>query len=231
MKLDLRSVEQQLDKRGDSAEVREAIRNSRICIIDDRIEDLKGLTDYLRAEGFTNLVEISKVTSVDGLISKNYDLVILDLTGVAGEISQDDGFGVLDSIKTARPALPVLVVTGTTTPPAKVAVVARADLVRAKPVKALELVSDVEALLRPYKDQYWAALEVLKELRRIDADLSGHLSATQRLSLWWRRRQLTSTLRAQSGSAIDAIVAIGQIVGGVAGPALKLVDIAQKFGH
>jgi DNA-binding response OmpR family regulator len=229
MKLDLRIVEQELEARGYSSEVREAIRNSRICIIDDRIEDLKGLTDSLRAEGFTNLVEVSVVRSVDELISKNYDLLILDLTGVAVAISSDDGLGVLDAVKDARPALPVLVVTGSTTSPNKVKTASRADLIRSKPVMALELVSDVETLLRPYKDQYWAALEVLKELRRIDADLASQLSLTQRLRLGWSRRQLTSRLASQSGDTIDAIVAVGKIVGTVGGPVLKLIDIAHKF--
>lgn len=229
MKLDLRGIEQELDSRGYSKDVRDAIRNSRICIIDDRIEDLRGLTEALRSEGFTNIVEVSRVKSVDDLLSKNYDLLILDLTGVALSISADDGFGVLDSIKTARPALPVLVVTGTTTPPAKVKVASRADLIRSKPVMALELVADVEVLLRPYKDQYWAALEVLKELRAIDADLAAQLPLSQKAQLWWRRRQLSAKLVSQSGSTIDTIIAVGKIVGSLGSTTLKIVDIAHKF--
>lgn len=227
--MDLRAIEKQLESRGYSEDVREAIRNARICIVDDRIEDLKSLTQSLRAEGFNNLLEFSRVGSVDDLIARRFDLVILDLTGVAAEISTDDGIGVLEHLKTTQPTLPVLVVTGTTTPPSKVATVNRADLIRSKPVKALELVSDVEQLLRPYKDQYWAAFEMLKELRRVDSDLQGELSLTQRGWLWWRRRQLSKRLVSQEGSTVDAIVSIGSLVKDTGTTALKIVAIAKKF--
>ena len=197
MKLDLRTLERQLDQRGYSQDVRAAIRNARICIIDDRIEDLRGVVSGLKTEGFTNIVEIKRVASVEELLEKRYDLVVLDLGGVAAEISAADGYGVLQHLKSAQPALPILVVTGSTTPPDKVETIGRADLVRSKPVKSLELVSDVEQLLRPYKDHYWAALEVLKELRRLDADLRSELGLTGRLVIWWRRRQLQSRLTSQ----------------------------------
>ena len=158
MKPDLNILENQLDQRGYSQEVRVAIRNARICIIDDRIDDLRGVVSGLKNEGFTNIVEVEQVNSIEELLEKRYDLVVLDLRGVAVQISSADGYGVLQHLKSAQPALPVLVLTGSTTPPDKVNVIALADLIRSKPVKALELVSDVEQLLRPYKDQHWAAL-------------------------------------------------------------------------
>jgi DNA-binding response OmpR family regulator len=229
MKLNLRAIEQQLESKGYSPEVRSLIRNARICIVDDQIQDLKSLTKSLRNEGFTNLVEDSSVSSVDNLLARRFELVILDLKGVAGNISSDDGFGVLDHLKTAQPALPVLVVTGTTTPPDKVLVLARADLIRSKPVKALELVSDVEQLLRIYKDPYWAALETLKELNRIGPDLRQELTIESRVWLWWQRRQLSKRLLNQKGSTVEAIIKIAKIVTGLGGTALKIVEISRKF--
>jgi DNA-binding response OmpR family regulator len=229
MNVNLRAVEQELESRGFSAEVRSSIRNARIAIIDDYIVDLKGFTQSLRNEGFTNLVEFSKIPSVDELIAKRFELIILDLKGVAGEISSDDGFGVLEHLKVARPALPVLVVTGTTTPPDKVCIASRADLIRSKPVKTLELVSDVEQLLRTYKDQYWAALEVLKELNRIDPDLRHELRYGSRIVLWWKRRRLSERLVNQNGSTAKDIISIGKTVADLGGIGLKIVEIANKF--
>ena len=229
MKPDLNILEHQLDQRGDSQEVRVAIRNARICIIDDRIEDLRGVVSGLKNEGFTNIVEVQQVTSIEDLLERRYDLVVLDLGGVAVHISSADGYGVLQHLKAAQPALPVLVLTGSTTPPEQVNVIALADLIRSKPVKALELVSDVEQLLRPYRDQHWAALAVLKELRRLDADLRSGLVLKDRLIIWWRRRQLQSRLTSQSGSTINAIVSVGNVVATLGKVGLKVVDIARKF--
>ena len=229
MKHDLNILENKLDQRGYSQEVRVAIRNARICIIDDRIEDLRGVVSGLKNEGFTNIVEVEQVNSIEELLEKRYDLVVLDLRGVAVQISSADGYGVLQHLKSAQPALPVLVLTGSTTPPDKVNVIALADLIRSKPVKALELVSDVEQLLRPYKDEHWAALEILKELRRLDADLRSELALKDRLIIWWRRRQLQSRLTSQSGSTVNAIVSVGNVVATLGKVGLKVVDIAKKF--
>lgn len=230
MSLNLRVIEQDLEARGDTQELRAAIRNSRILIIDDRIEDLKSLTSSLKKEGFTNVVELKKVTSIDDLLSRRPDLVVLDLTGVAADISADDGFGVLESVKSASPGLPVLVVTGTPTPPSKVSIIEKADLVRDKPVKALELLSDVELLLRPFKDQDWGSLEILKELRRLQGDIQSETGWRDWLALKWRKRQLEKRLRTGKGDAVYAISEVAKLVAALGAPALKIVEIARRLG-
>ena len=77
MKIDLRRLEQQLDQRGYSQDVRAAIRNAQICIIDDRIEDLHGVVSGLKTKEFINIVEVKRVTSVEELLEKRYDLALM----------------------------------------------------------------------------------------------------------------------------------------------------------
>ncbi len=225
MGFDLRAIESQLEDIGTSPEVRAAIRNSKICIVDDRIDDLKGLTEGLRAEGFSNLVELSELTSVDDVLSKGFDLVIMDLTGVATRISAADGFGVLDHLKSVRPGLPVLVVTGTSTPGNQISTLAKADLIRSKPVLPVELASDVDLLLKPYKDPLWTALEVLKELRRLDGQIRSELPWLDRFVIRWRRRRIEQRLVGRSAHVRNDLVSITKVVAQLGSASLRIVAL------
>jgi hypothetical protein len=64
----LDELERLLQARPLLPDVRRGIRRARIAFIDDQIDQLKGLLDGLRAEGFTNLVEFAEVQSVNQLI-------------------------------------------------------------------------------------------------------------------------------------------------------------------
>ncbi|MCI5165067.1 MAG: hypothetical protein D3903_02990 [Candidatus Electrothrix sp. GM3_4] len=57
MTINLIEIKKDLESKGFSQEIREKIRSSKICIIDDKIEDMQGMTASLRREGFNNLVE------------------------------------------------------------------------------------------------------------------------------------------------------------------------------
>ena len=143
----LKELKSLLEDRGFTPEMNQAIREAKICVIDDKIDDLKSLMDGLRREGFNHLIEKQQVDSINEILREKYDLIILDLTGVATDLSKDDGIGVLAELKQHDPALPILIVTGSTTPPELTAILSKADLIRSKPVLPADLSSDVESLL------------------------------------------------------------------------------------
>ena len=100
---ELNMIEGRLFDYGLNKNAMENIHNSKICIIDDKIEDLKSMTDGLRREGFTNLTEYAKVDSVNSLIVSNFKVIILDLNDIAKDITDEDGIGVLIKLKEQEP--------------------------------------------------------------------------------------------------------------------------------
>ncbi len=61
----LDKIENNLIQRGFAPSIRASIKNSKICIIDDGINDLKSLIKGLKSEGFSNLVEKKQVHSIN----------------------------------------------------------------------------------------------------------------------------------------------------------------------
>jgi DNA-binding response OmpR family regulator len=227
MKLKLQTLEDQLVSRGSSTELRTAIHNSKICIIDDFIDDLKSLTAGLKIEGFTNIIELDQVKSVNELVESEYDLIILDLAGVAPEVCTDDGFGVLAQIKDLKPSLPVLVVTGNSAPPNLVQTLSKADLVLAKPVLSADLAHDAESLLRLRKDPFWTGLAILKELHRIDSDLSSNLGHISRWRLYFQRQSLAKKIYANDRSLTKQITTIADLLVDWGPLAVKILLLAK----
>ena len=230
MTIDLESLKRNLEAKGLSQETRNAIRSSKICIIDDKIEDLKSMTSSLRREGFSNLIELARVPSISGILNDNYDLVILDLGGVAEDLSKDDGYGVLSQLKTTNPSLPVLVVTGSTTPPNKVEILNMADLIRSKPVLPAELSADVEIILRNIKDEFWGALEILRELNKIDRRVSSDLSLVDKIKLHFNRKAVIKKLAAEDKNIVTKLINIARITTKIGKAAIKIQRIATALG-
>ncbi len=75
-------------------------RRLRIVIIDD--EDIFPLTLF-KENGYT-VEKWDKVEDYAKLESGFYDIIILDILGVGGHISDEDGFGVLESLKNYNPS-------------------------------------------------------------------------------------------------------------------------------
>jgi DNA-binding response OmpR family regulator len=226
----IRLLEKRLDERGLSSDVRSAIRNARICVVDDRIDDLRGLTEALRREGFNNLVEKQSIDSISDIIDGAFDLVILDLVGVAHNLSAHDGAGVLTALKDVDPGLPILVVSGEMTTPALSTRIARADLIRSKPVMPAELASDVLLLLRERRDQYWAALAVLQELRRLRPELQERLALQERALLWYYSLRLAGDIERRRPGVVKRLAHVASIVARLGSTTLRLVRIAGSVG-
>lgn len=223
----LKELEKELSRRGCSQEVRKAIHNAKICIVDDKIDDLRSFMDGLKKEGFTNLIEKTHVESVNELLESGYELIVLDLKGVAEEIFANDGIGVIEALKHSDPALPILVISGTTTTPDKAKILSQADLIRTKPVLPADLASDVEDILKTRKDMYWSALIVLKELQRIQPEVVHDLDYTSRIKLWWLKRQIVAKIRNCDQGVISKVLKVASIVEKLGSLAIRIVAIAK----
>lgn len=224
---DLRDLEVELERRGLAPSVRASIRNAKIAVIDDRIDDLRGMLDGLRREGFTNLVEIPEVVSVSDLINASYDLIVLDLVGVASGISGSDGVGVLSAIKAASPSTPVIVVSGNSITPSLSTALVRADAIRNKPVMAVDLASDVESILRRTHDEYWAGLAVLKELHALDPTIREHLRWHQRLLLGWHINRLARELADRDTNVTRRLLKIASGLSQLGAMAARVTSIVR----
>jgi|GEM_PF-5164028 len=215
MKNRLREIERRLEEQGIRPDIRKAIRAAKICIIDDKISDLRSLVDGLEREGFTHLVQLQSVKSIHDIVSGQYQLVILDLTGVAQHISDLDGIGVLSALKKTAPELPVLVVTGSATTADLVKEASKADAIRSKPIKSAELASEVDDILKVRCDPYWAGLRLLRDLGRHHKDLSAELPWLARIRLSWHEQQLLRDLERSRPTAVRRIVSIAGVLSGV----------------
>lgn len=227
MSSNIKELKGLLNDRGFTPEMNKAIREAKICVIDDKISDLKSLMDGLRREGFNHLVEKEKVSSINDILNNNFDLVILDLSGVAADLSKNDGIGVIHELKEHNPALPILVVTGSTTPPELTDVLSKADLIRTKPVLPADLSSDVEKLLKYRKDNFWAAYAILKELRSIQPELAEKLKWRERIKLFFFMRKLHRDIKCFNPNIVKSIVKTADIVERLGSVSLRIVEISK----
>ena len=227
----LNALEDVLINRGFSESTRRAIRNAKICIIDDKVDDLKSVVESLNSEGFTNLVEISQVESANEIVSAGYDLIVLDLSGVAKSRYADDGIGLLEHLKLDAPNVPIMVVSGSRPSHHKAPILAKADLHLTKPVKPSDLAMDAESLLKFRKDPYWGALATLKELKAISPSISERLSWVQQLRLWWLKRTLEKSITDGSESIVKTLGVVAKIVGPLGTIALKVVQLWQALDN
>jgi DNA-binding response OmpR family regulator len=226
---DLTNLEQELERRGLAPSVRAAMRNAKIAVVDDHVDDLEGMLDGLRREGFSNLVKIPELESVNELLSAGYDLVILDLVGVARAVTEADGVGVLAAIKRASPATAVLVVSGNAISPALAADLRQADLIRTKPVLPGDLAADAETLLRVRTDQYWAGFAILKELNRLEPELRERLGWKARIALWWNSMRLARQLANQDPGVIQRLIKISDAVSRLGAIAVRITSVTNAI--
>lgn len=181
----------------------------------------------MKSEGFTNLIEKSTVDSVNEIHNQQFDLVILDLSGVAQDKFKDDGLGLLAELKRVEPWLPVLVVTGSSLQPEDATVLSKADLIRSKPILPSDLCSDVELLLKYKKDSLWAALETLKELRKHHASVTEKLGLTARVKLFYYRYCIEKDLQNQRKSVTDRLVKVASVISPIGTAALRIQQLAK----
>ncbi|WP_417857276.1 response regulator [Xanthomarina gelatinilytica] len=209
---ELKKLEIELFEKGLSNLTLRKIRNSKICIIDNEVKDLKSFFDGLKTEGFTNLNKFKKSPSINDILNEHYDIILLDLNDVAQDMTEMDGLGVLQLLKQRNPNLPILVITGQNPSPEVRDILNLADGVRKKPVLASDLANDVDIILRYYHDKYWASILLLKELNKIDIELKRDLGFIKRVKLHYLRKSLETKLIKKEDDVITKIEKIIKIL-------------------
>lgn len=226
---ELKKIEIELHESGIPEYVRRSIRNCKICIIDNQIEDLKSFHDGLKREGFSNLEKFKSSPTVNQILSSQYDLIVLDLNDVATEITKDDGIGLLKLLKDREPALPILVVTGQFISPEVQNIISKADMVRKKPVLASDLANDVDTLMKIRKDKFWASLELLKELNKINIQLSQELSIFYRIKLHFNRNSLEKKLLRRQEDIVDKLIHILKLIKNTSSATSSIYKLSNYF--
>lgn len=206
----------QLLYEAETTEVLKRIQNSKICIIDDKVQHLSSMIAGLKAEGFNNIKDYSEVSSINEILSGNYDVIILDLSGVAAKIDVNDGIGVLKKLKQAEPFLPILVVTGNQIDPRLVNDVILADLIRYKPVLSADLANDIKSILIKRLDPRLASVSVIREIERLRGDISQNLRWLDNQKLNFHVGRLKKNLIDKKETDLDRVQ--------------KITDIASKAG-
>ncbi|MEQ8547129.1 MAG: response regulator [Cyclobacteriaceae bacterium] len=226
---EIKKIEIDLHDRGLSEANRRVIRKSKICIIDNEIDDLKSLHDGLKKEGFSNLTKLKKSPPINDILSEHYDAILLDLNDVAQEITELDGLGVLQFLKQREPSLPILVITGQNPSPEVRDIINLADSVRKKPVLASDLANDVEILLRHYHDKFWASIFLLKELNSIDIELREELGLIKRVRLHFSRRALEKRLTAKNEDIVTKLESVITLIKNTKSATSIISKLASSF--
>ncbi|MGY6630090.1 MAG: response regulator [Wenzhouxiangella sp.] len=228
MSIRLRDLEEVLRKKPVDRESDKRIRGSKIAIIDDEADALKSMINGVRREGFTNIEIITSVHSVYDLLNKDFDLIVLDLKGVASKQFKDDGVTVLSEIKNRAPEIPVLVLSGSTLSPNLSYELSRADRILTKPIRPGNLAAEIRETLMPQKDIYWATFKLLKELENLSEHSAFSPTFVDRVVLTFSRKRLESMIVNQSMST-SPICRIKKIVRKYGEPALFAFQISTAI--
>ena len=117
---------------------------ARVLVVEDDPAVRRGIVDALRWGGYEPLEAAAGETGLRAALAREVDLVLLDLL-----LPRRDGFSVLEEVRRARPALPVIVLTARGAEEDRVrGLRGGADDYVVKPFSAKELLARVEAVLR-----------------------------------------------------------------------------------
>lgn len=117
---------------------------ARITVIEDDAAIRRGIVDALRFTGYTPIEAEDGETGLQAALQPDTDLVLLDVL-----LPRMDGFAVLSHLRSARPALPVIMLTARGTEEDRVrGLRGGADDYVVKPFSARELLARVDAVLR-----------------------------------------------------------------------------------
>ena len=221
-------LEDQLDKRGIEEKVRKSIRKSKILVVDDKIDDLKAFVAGLRSEGFTNIVEMQTISSVNSVLDGDYDLIVTDIKDVANDISDLDGLGFVKAIKNNDPFLPVVIVSGSMFTAEATKYASMADRSMVKPIKSNDLVEVIDDIMKTRCDPRWAGLHILKHLHNSKQEFADKLKYIDRIKLWHYKRSMFKAIL----SGDDNVKHIGKIartVSYVGSAATSIVKLASAL--
>jgi len=120
------------------------MRKRTILVVEDDPAIRRGVVDALRFEGYLVMEESTGPGGRESALKVDCDLVLLDLV-----LPRGDGLSILRDVRSARPALPVIILTAMGSEDDRVAgLLLGADDYVTKPFGARELLARVAAVLR-----------------------------------------------------------------------------------
>ncbi len=142
----------------------------KILVIDDDPNSFP--IEILRNEGY-NLEYWPEVKELSKLENGYYDIIVLDIQGVAQRYNREDGLGILQHIKTRNPAQIVVAFSGQTYDLSKNKFWKMADECLAKPIDATKAKATIDDLLDAERivKHYWGV--VVQLLRNDGVDDRG----------------------------------------------------------
>ena len=146
-------------------------KRAKIIVIDDDPNSFP--CELLRKEGYT--IECwQKVESLSRLEKGDFDIIILDIGGVAGEYSPQDGLGVLEHLKNYNPSQIIVAFSGQTFDLGKTRFWKMADDSLSKPVDVIKCKEVIDHLLQEKftLGHYWEGLiSILRSEGISDTDI------------------------------------------------------------
>jgi len=169
----------------------EARKRARILVIED--DEQAFPVKLLENEGY-NVQRWARVENIRKLEEGEFDIIILDIGGISlPEMSQRDGFGVLEHLKKYNPAQIVVAYSGQSFDLSKQQFFKQADDFLAKPSDLLECKEKIDRLLqtRFTAKHYWETLiELLKrndvpakKIKRFESFFVQRVEENQSISL------------------------------------------------
>ena len=135
-------------------------RRVKVVVIDD---DANGFpTKELQAEGYT-IEYWEAVKSLERLERGDFDIIVLDIAGVAGHLCEDDGLGVIERIKQVNPYQIVVALSGQTYDLRKQRFFKLADDHIGKPAEVIRCMTVLDDLIgeKLTVEHLWASVEAI----------------------------------------------------------------------
>jgi CheY-like chemotaxis protein len=146
-------------------------RRARILVIDDNEKAFP--VELLRKEGY-NVEYWQTIAKLKDLAPGEYDVIVLDIVGVAQSLSEEDGLGVLEYLKKTNPAQLVIAYSGKKYDLSQGKFWRLADDFLGKPSDLLTCKDKIDSLLKAYFTplRYWTEIErILKDTGISDSHL------------------------------------------------------------
>jgi two-component system cell cycle response regulator CtrA len=191
----------------------------RILLVEDDQAISKSLELTLRAEGFNVFATDLGEEGVDLGKNYDYDLIVLDLS-----LPDMSGMEVLRTLRVARIATPVMILSGTSEIETKVKMLGGgADDYMTKPFNREELVARIHAVIRRSKGHAQSVIrtgDIAVDVGSKTVEVAG-----ARVHLTGKEYQMLELLSLRKGATLTKEMFLNHLYGGMDEPELKIIDV------
>jgi two-component system cell cycle response regulator CtrA len=191
----------------------------RVLLIEDDKTVARGIELILRRQGFNIYVTELGEEGLDLGKLYDYDVILLDLT-----LPDMSGMDVLRSLRNARKATPVIILTGCAEVENKVrSLVGGADDYLTKPFHHDELVARINAVVRRSKGHAQSTIrtgDIVVNLDGKTVEVRG-----ERVHLTGKEYQMLELLSLRKGTTLTKEMFLNHLYGGMDEPELKIIDV------